>query len=149
MELPEVYRRSRDSLHTVSDGQKFTVRTESLNANFSYKYFGKEQGVSAYTFVDERNLLWHSTVFSAAERENAYVIDGLMRNDVVKSDIHSMDSHGYSEAIFAIAYLLGFSYAPRIKNLRRQTLYIFKSRSKKDNWQWKIAPDKYINREII
>ena len=66
------------------------------------------QGVSAYTFVDERNLLWHSTVFSTAERERAYVIDGLMRNDVVKSDIHSTDSHGYSEAIFAIAYLLGF-----------------------------------------
>ena len=107
------------------------------------------QGVSAYTFVDERNLLWPSTVFSAAEREGAYVIDGLMRNDVVKSDIHSTDSHGYSEAIFAIAYLLGFSYAPRIKNLKRQTLYTFKSHSKKDYWQWKIVPDKYINREII
>ncbi len=39
--------------------------------------------------------MWHSLVFSAAERESAYVIDGLMRNDVVKTDIHSTDSHGY------------------------------------------------------
>jgi hypothetical protein len=39
------------------------------------------------TFVlDERNLFWHSTVFSAAERESAYVLDGLLHNDVVKSD---------------------------------------------------------------
>jgi hypothetical protein len=30
--------------------------------------------VAAYTFRDERDLLWYSTVFSAAEREGAYVI---------------------------------------------------------------------------
>jgi len=60
-----------------------------------------------YTFVDERNLFWHSLVFSAAECESAYVIDGLMRNDVVKSDIHSTDTHGFSEAIFAVTHLLG------------------------------------------
>ena len=51
-----------------------------LNANYSFKYFGKKQGVAAYTFRDERDLLWYSTVFSAAERESAYVIDGLMHN---------------------------------------------------------------------
>ena len=67
------------------------MRKELLNANYSFKYFGKGQGVSAYSFIDERQLLWHSLVFSAAERESAYVIDGLMRNDVVKSDLHSTD----------------------------------------------------------
>ena len=71
---------------------------------------------------------FHSTVISAAERESAYVIDGLMHNDVVKSDIHSTDTHGYSEMIFGTMHLLGFSYAPRIKNLKRQRLYTFKSR---------------------
>lgn len=94
MNLPDIYRRAAERLHTASDGQKFEVRKESLNANYSFKYFGKGQGVSAYSFIDERQLLWHSLVFSAAERESAYVIDGLMRNDVVKSDIHSTDSHG-------------------------------------------------------
>ena len=53
---------------------------DSLNADYSFKYFGKEQGVAAYAFRDERDLLWYSTVFSAAERESAYVIDGLMHN---------------------------------------------------------------------
>lgn len=67
--------------------------------------------MSAYSFIDERSLLWHSLVFSAAERESAYVIDGLMHNDVVKSDIHSTDTHGYSEVIFAVTHPLGFSYA--------------------------------------
>ena len=43
-------------------------------------------------------MLFHSTVISAAERESAYVIDGLMHNDVVKSDVHSTDTHGYKVA---------------------------------------------------
>jgi hypothetical protein len=118
MDLPDIYRRHAERLHTASDGQKFEVRKESLNANYSFKYFGKGQGVSAYTFIDERQLLWHSLVFSAAERESAYVIDGLMRNDVVKSEIHSTDSHGYSEAIFAVAHLLGI---PMRRGLRAST----------------------------
>src|SRR3546814_5859075 len=89
LDLPEIYRRQEGQTHTASDGQKFEVSADSLDANRSYKYFGNGQGVSAYTFVDSRSFLWYSTVFSAAERESAYVIDGLMHNDVVKSDIHS------------------------------------------------------------
>ncbi len=115
MTLFNIHRQPGDPLHTASDGQKFEVRTDSLNASHSFKYFGKGQGVSVYTFIDERNLLWHSLVFSAAERESAYVIDGLMRNDVVKSDIHSTDTHGYSEAIFATTHLLGFPFLHALK----------------------------------
>ncbi len=149
MELPNIYRNSQDKLHTASDGQKFEVRADSLNANFSFKYFGKGQGVSAYVFMDERGPLWHSLVFSSADRESHYVIDGLMRNDVIKSDIHSTDTHGYSEAIFGVTHPLGFSYAPRIKNLKKQSLYIFKSRKNMDKSNWKITPDKYVNESLI
>jgi Tn3 transposase DDE domain len=55
LELPNLSRRSPDRLHTSSDGQKFEVRADSLNANYSYKYFGKGQGVSVYSF---RELHW-------------------------------------------------------------------------------------------
>jgi TnpA family transposase len=149
LELPNLVRRSPDRLHTSSDGQKFEVRVDSLNANYSYKYFGKGQGVSAYTFRDERDMLWYSLVFSSADRESAYVIDGLMHNDVVKSDIHSTDAFGYSEAIFATSHVLGFSYAPRFKNLKRQWLYIFKSRRSLDRSSWKIKPTGYVDIDLI
>lgn len=75
--------------------------------HYSFKYSGKCQGVSACTFVDERDLFWHSLVFSAAERESAYVIGGIMRNAVVKSDIHSTGTHGFSEAIFIVTHPVG------------------------------------------
>lgn len=149
LELPNLYRRMPGQLHTSSDGQKVEVHADSLNANYSFKYFGKYQGVSVYTFLDERNLFWYSTVFSAAERESAYVLDGLMHNDVVKSDIHSTDTHGYTEAIFGATHLLGFSYAPRIKNLKRQHLYLFDTRREVDRSQWKITPSGYIDTELI
>jgi TnpA family transposase len=117
MSLPNIYRNQSDVLHTSSDGQKIEVAVDSLNANYSYKYLGKDKGVSVVTFIDMRDLMWHSTVISSAEREAAYVIDGLMHNDVIKSDIHSTDTHGYSEVIFASTYLLDFEFAPRIKGL--------------------------------
>jgi TnpA family transposase len=149
LDLPNLVRRVPDQLHTSSDGQKFEVRVESLSANYSFKYFGKEQGLAAYTFRDERDLLWYSTVFSAAERESAYVIDGLMHNEVVKSDIHSTDAFGFSEMVFAVSHLLGFSYAPRFKNLPRQRLYIFGSRRRADRSAWKIKPAGYADDEIV
>jgi len=65
----------------------------------SFEYFGKGQGVSACTFIDERNILRHSLFFSASGRESAYVSDGLMHNDVIRSDIHSTDDLELRQAI--------------------------------------------------
>ena len=149
MELPNLYRRSPHLLHTSSDGQKFELQADSLNAARSFKYFGQGQGVSIYSFIDERNILWHSQVLSASERESAYAIDGLMHNDVLKSDTHSTDTHGYSEVVFAITHLLGFSFAPRIKNLKKQRLYTFRSRRDCERSKWKVLPKGYIDTEII
>lgn len=36
--LPELHRRDPDGRHTASDGQKYIVTEDSLNADFSYKY---------------------------------------------------------------------------------------------------------------
>ena len=128
MNLPNIYRQNSDILHTSSDGQKFEMAVDSLNANYSFKYLGKDKGVSVVTFVDMRDFMWHSTVISSSEREAAYVIDGLMHNDVVQSDIHSTDTHGYSEVLSGATHLLHFGFAPRIKGLGQQQLYAFKHR---------------------
>ena len=149
MELPNIYRHHQNKLHTASDGQKFEVRTESLFASRSFKYFGQGQGISTYTFIDERHFLWYSTIMSASDRESTYVIDGLMCNDVVKSNIHSTDTHGYSEAIFGLTHMLGFSFAPRLKGLKNKQLYIFKHHKREERKEWKIIPDRYINEKIL
>ncbi|MBA2727533.1 MAG: Tn3 family transposase, partial [Parachlamydiaceae bacterium] len=149
MQLPNIYRRESDILHTSSDGQKFEVAVDSLNANYSFKYLGKDKGVSVVTFIDMRELMWYSTVISSAEREAAYVIDGLMHNDVIKSDVHSTDTHGYSEVVFGATHLLGFQFAPRIRGLSRQKLCTFKSRKHYEEQGCVILPDRCIRESII
>lgn len=149
LELPKVYIKNRNLIHTSSDGQKFTTAVESLNANYSFKYCGKDQGVSIYGFIDESHRLFHSTVINPTEREAAYVIDGLMQNNVVKSDIHSTDTHGYSEIIFAITHLLGVSFAPRIKNMKVQQLYSFDKPSELKSMGYNIISKHTINPDTI
>jgi len=125
------------------------VFSKSLNANYSFKYFGKDQGVSVYTFLDHSHRLFYGTVINPAEREAAYVIDGLKHNDVVKSDIHSTDTHGYSEIIFGVTHLIGVSFAPRIKSFKDQQMYGFESPSFYKSKGYKIYPNKKINSQVI
>ncbi len=147
--LPNVYRHADGLVHTSSDGQKFEVAVDSLHARYSFKYFGQEQGVSAYTFIDLRHFLPYSLIISAAEHEAHYVIDGLMHNEVIKSDIHSTDTGGYSEILFGAMYLLGFAFAPRIKNFAKCQLYAFQKRKGYEQQGYKILPDAYIKPELL
>ena len=149
LEIPNLYRRTTGKLHTSSDGQKYEVSVPSLNANYSFKYFGQNKGVSVYSFIDERHLLFYSTVISSSEREAAYVIDGLLHNETIKSDIHSTDSHGFTEVVFAVTHLLGFTFAPRLKKLSKHRLYSFEKRKVYENQNFHILPKAYINTKLI
>ena len=123
--LPNIFITDLAQRHGSSDGQKVNVAVESLLATYSFKYFGKDKGLSIYTFIDERQVLFHHNVMSSSEREAAYVIDGINNHDVAKIDIHSTDSHGYTELIFAATHFLEVTFAPRLKNIGKQKVYAF------------------------
>ena len=147
--LSEIYRKKETEMHTASDGQKFGIHGHSLNANHSFKYFGSGKSISVYSFADERSATFHSTVISSSEREAAYVIDGLLHNEVVKSTIHSTDTHGFSEIVFGVAHLLGYTFAPRIKNFKKSVLYSPLGRSVYQAQGFPIFPDRMINEDLI
>ena len=149
-----IYLENQEKLNTSSDGQKYDVTVPSLHASHSPKYFGTGKGVSVYSSIDEKDRLFHNKVISASERESGVVLDGLFHNseDII-SDAHSTDTHGFSETVFGICYLLDVQFTPRIKNYQEQLLYTFKDKSRKlyENQAYKILPVKsaYINEEII
>lgn len=147
--LSNIFIAEKNQLHSSSDGRKVNVGVESLLASYSFKYFGKDKGVSVYTFIDERQALFHSLVMSSAEREAAYVIDGLNDNDVPKINIHSTDSHGYTELIFATTHFLNISFAPRLKSIGKQNIYAFSSRKTYEKQGYKILPSRTINQTLI
>ena len=153
LSLPKIYLQKKDSLHTSSDGQKFNVTVPSINATHSFKYFGTGKGISAYSFIDEKSKLFYNSVISASEREAGYILDGLLHNKDIDSDMHSTDTHGYSEIIFGVCNSLGILFAPRIKNYNDQLLYTFKDfpRNTYESKGYKILPSKsmYIDESII
>ena len=151
LEISSLLKYNPEINHTSSDGQKFNMKSNihSTNAGYSFKYFGTAKGVSVYTFIDESHKLFYSTVINVNERESGYVIDGLMHNDVVKSTIHSTDTHGFSEVIFGLTHLLGFSFAPRIKNFKDQQLYGVHSPKYYQQKGYQLTPKRKINFEII
>ena len=149
LSLSSIFLTDKKQEHSASDGSKFGVSVDSLLANYSFKYFGKEKGISVYTFVDERQSLFHSLVMSASEREAAYVIDGLNNNDVPHIDIHSTDTHGYTESIFAATHFLGISFAPRLKKVGKQCIYAFSAKNTYEGKGYKILPSRIINKTLI
>lgn len=136
-------------LHSSSDGRKVGVAVDSLLSNYSFKYFGHEKGVSIYTFIDERQVLFYSTVISASDREAAFVIDGLMQNDVEESRIHSTDTHGFTETIFCATHFMDTAFAPRIKNIGHQTIYGFSAKKTYQKRGYDIVPSRTINQGLI
>ncbi len=149
LELPKIFIRDINELYSSADGQKKNVSVDSLNANYSFKYCGSGKGVSVYTFMDERGLFYYSTVISSSERESAYVIDGLMENDVVKSSIHCVDTHGFSEIVFGVTYLMKIAFAPRIKNFKDMYLYSFGAKKEYTDLGYELLPIYNINETNI
>ncbi|MBY0461977.1 MAG: Tn3 family transposase [Alphaproteobacteria bacterium] len=147
--LSSAFRYNLEELHTSSDGRKVNVAVDSLIASYSYKYFGKGKGVTIYLFLDERQLLFHSTVISSSEREAAYVIDGLLQNEVIKSNIHSTDTHGFTETVFAATHFIGTAFAPRLKNISDQKIYAFSDKKTYEARDYKVLPSRILNLKLI
>lgn len=149
LELANQMKKHKDQLHTSSDGQKIRVASDqTIDAVYSFKYFGSGKGVTAYGFIDERDIHFDSTVFTTG-REAIYVVDGLLHNEAIRSTMHSTDTHGYTEAVFGLMSLLGFDFAPRIAKLYKQQLYAFEKIESYRSKDYTVLPVGYINTDLI
>lgn len=113
-----------DGTLSSSDGQRFTVTVKTANAQALPRYFGYGRGLSYYTSTSDQLSQFAIKVIPPTLREATYALDGLMDNE---SDLllyeHTTDTHGFTEIMFALFDLLGFSFAPRIRDLANQQLY--------------------------
>lgn len=65
-----------------------------------------------------------SRAISCSPRKAIYVLDGLLDNNtLLRPREHYTDTHGFTEQLFGLCYLLGFSFMPRLKDLKDQQLY--------------------------
>lgn len=115
-----------DGRLSSSDGQRFGVQRSSLLTALYPRYFGYyERAVTVYTHLSSQFSVFGTQAISCAEREAPYVLDGLLMNDTeLDIQAHTTDTHGFTEQIFSLCFLLGFSFMPRLKDLASQQLYV-------------------------
>lgn len=109
-----------------SDGQMFRVHGKSLFVEFHPRKFGfAARGINAYTHNSDRNVILSAQILACSKREWYAVLDGLLGNDsVISPSIHTTDTHGYTDHLFALCWLLGIVFAPRIKDAGSMRLWL-------------------------
>ena len=78
-----------------------------------------------YTHISDQYAPFHTKVINATVRDATHVLDGLLYHE---SDLriaeHYTDTAGFTDQVFGLMHLLGFRFAPRIRDLADKRLYI-------------------------
>lgn len=113
-----------DGTTSSSDGQYFRAGGRGEAAGQVNARYGQEPGVTFYTHLSDQYAPFHTQVISTTVRDATYVLDGLLYHE---SDLcleeHYTDTAGFTDHVFALCHLLGFRFAPRIRDLADKRLY--------------------------
>jgi len=113
-----------------SDGQFFRAGGHGeARADYNAKY-GSEPGVKFYTHVSDRYAPFHTKVIAANASEAAHILDGLLHHECsLNIREHYTDTAGAIDHVFGLCHLLGFRFAPRIRDLADRRLYVADKRA--------------------
>jgi TnpA family transposase len=113
-----------------SDGQFFKAGGYGeARADYNAKY-GSEPGVKFYTHLSDRYAPFHTKVIAANVSEAAHILDGLLHHECsLEIREHYTDTAGAIDHVFGLCHLLGFRFAPRIRDLADRRLYVADGRA--------------------
>ena len=108
-----------------SDAQFFRAGGRGEVGGLINLHYGQDPGVKFYTHLSDQFAPFHTKVIAATANEAPHVLDGLLyhQSSLVISE-HYTDTGGFSDHVFAMCRLLGFLFAPRIRDLKDKRLYI-------------------------
>ena len=119
-----------DGTTSSSDGQFFRAggRGEALgDVNARH---GNEPGVAFYTHVSDQFGPFHTKVIAATASEAPHVLDGLLQHGTGLHIIeHYTDTGGATDQVFGLLALLGFRFAPRLRDLKDRKLFTFRGQA--------------------
>ena len=108
-----------------SDGQYFRAGGRGEAAGQVNAHYGSDPGVLFYTHVSDQYVPFHTQVINATVRDATYVLDGLLYHESdLRIEEHYTDTAGFTDHVFALMHLLGFRFAPRIRDLTDRRLYV-------------------------
>ncbi|MBG6240173.1 TnpA family transposase [Mycetocola sp. CAN_C7] len=113
-----------DGTTSSSDGQRFRAGSKAESTGHVNPKYGAEPGRLIYTHVSDQYSPFHSKLINVGDRDATYVLDGLLYHE---SDLaiqeHYTDTAGFTDHLFALMQLLGYRFAPRIRNIGDTRLY--------------------------
>ncbi len=107
-----------------SDGQYFHVGGRGEHAGQVNARYGSGPGVTFYTHISDRYAPFHTKVINSTVRDATHVLDGLLYHESdLRIEEHYTDTAGFTDHVFGLCHLLGFRFAPRIRDLADRRLY--------------------------
>lgn len=115
-----------DGSTSSSDGQHFRAGGRAGPGGDINAKYGTDPGTVLYTHVSDQYGPFHTKVISATASEAPHVLDGLLNHEH-RTELgireHYTDTAGATDHVFGLCHLLGFRFAPRIKDLKDRKLY--------------------------
>lgn len=114
-----------DGTTSSSDGQRFRVGGKAESTGHINPKYGAEPGRLFYTHISDQYAPFSAKVVNVGVRDSTYVLDGLLYHESnLRIEEHYTDTAGFTDHVFALMHLLGFRFAPRIRDLGDTKLYI-------------------------
>ena len=108
-----------------SDGQRLRAGGWGESGGQVNLRYGTDPSVMVYTHVSDRYAPFYSQVINATARDATYVLDGLLYHESdLRIEEHYTDTAGFTDHVFGLCHLLGFRFAPRIRDLADKKLYL-------------------------
>jgi TnpA family transposase len=109
-----------------SDGQFFPAGGPGEAMNVVNQRYGIEPGIKAYTHFSDQFAPFATQAIPSTAHEAPYILDGLVSNDTGRRiKEHYTDTGGFTDHVFAMCSVLGYHFAPRIRDLPSKKLYVF------------------------
>lgn len=113
-----------DGSTATSDGQFYPSGGSGEAMNLINAKYGNTPGLKAYTHISDQYGPFAVKTIPATAHEAPYILDGLTMNDTGKRiKEHYADTGGFTDHVFAMCSLLGYQFAPRLRNLSSLNLY--------------------------
>jgi len=114
-----------DGTTSSSDGQRFKSGGKAESTGHINPKYGAEPGRTFYTHISDQYAPFSAKVINVGVRDSTYVLDGLLYHESdLRIEEHYTDTAGFTDHVFALMHLLGFRFAPRIRDLGDTKLYI-------------------------
>lgn len=106
-----------------SDGMRMSLGVSSFYADANPHYgFGK--GATIYRFTSDQGTAFAVQVVPTNSRDALHVIDGILHHGTdLAIHEHYTDTAGYTDQIFGLTHLLGFRFAPRLRDVGEARFY--------------------------